>query len=64
MFDNKTLPLIFHRVGQRSDNLGITALDVRANPEDASQRAIYASVQNFSTNTMETESSCALTVNL
>jgi Ca-activated chloride channel homolog len=55
VFENKTLPLIFHRVGQRSDNLGITALDVRANPEDASQRAVYANVQNFSSNTMETE---------
>ncbi len=55
VFDNKTLPLIFHRVGTRSDNLGITALDVRANPEDPSQRAIYASIQNFSSNTMDTE---------
>jgi Ca-activated chloride channel homolog len=55
VFDNKTLPLIFHRVGTRSDNLGITALDVRANPEDPSQRAIYASIQNFSSNSMDTE---------
>jgi hypothetical protein len=55
VFDNKTLPLIFHRVGERANNLGITALDVRANPEDASQRAIYASIQNFSSNTMDTE---------
>jgi hypothetical protein len=55
VFDNKTLPLIFHRVGTRSDNLGITALDVRANPEDPSQRAIYASIQNFSSNTLDTE---------
>ena len=34
-FDNKALPLIYHRVGQGANNLGITALDVRANPEDA-----------------------------
>ena len=55
VFDNKTLPLIFHRIGERANNLGITALDVRANPEDASQRAIYASIQNFSSNTLDTE---------
>ena len=54
-FDNKALPLVFHRVGKGSNNLGITALDVRANPEDAHQRAVYASVANFSTNTVQTE---------
>ena len=54
-FDNKSLPLVYHRVGQGANNLGITALDVRANPEDPSQRAIYVSVANFSTNTLETE---------
>ena len=53
--ENKALPLIFHRVGQDANNLGITALDVRANPEDARQRAVYASVANFSSNTMTTE---------
>lgn len=54
-FENKALPLIYHRVGQRANNLGITALDVRANPEDATQRAIYASVGNFSSNTMSAD---------
>src|SRR5262252_5585147 len=54
-FENKALPLIYHRVGKDSNNLGIIALDVRANPEDASQRAIYTSVQNFSSNSMPTE---------
>src|SRR5215831_18941152 len=49
-FENKALPLIYHRVGKSSNNLGITALDVRANPEDARQRALYVSVGNFSTN--------------
>ena len=48
-FENKALPLVYHRVGKGANNLGITALDVRANPEDARQRAIYASVANFST---------------
>src|ERR1700722_5606238 len=63
-FDNKALPVIYHRVGQNSDNLGITALDVRPNPEDASMRAVYVSVQNFSTNAMETELELRLDGNL
>ena len=50
-FENNALPLIYHRVGKRANNLGITALDVRANPEDPRQRAIFASVVNYSTNT-------------
>jgi Ca-activated chloride channel family protein len=54
-FENKALPLIYHKVGKGANNLGITALDVRANPEDARQRAIYASVANFSTNSQATE---------
>src|SRR5205085_5532860 len=54
-FENKGLPLIFHRVGKGANNLGITALDVRANPENPNQRAIYASVGNFSTNTQQTD---------
>ena len=37
---NKALPLIYHRVGQGANNLGVVALDVRANPDDATQRAI------------------------
>jgi hypothetical protein len=47
--------LIFHRVGKDSNNLGITGLDARANPEDARQRAVYANIGNFSTNSLETD---------
>jgi hypothetical protein len=54
-FGNKALPLIYHRVGQGANNLGITALDVRSNPDDSSQRAIYVSVANYSTNNLETD---------
>src|SRR6266478_4140865 len=54
-FENKALPLVYHRVGKGSNNLGITALDARANPENARERAIYASVANFSTNSKATE---------
>ena len=54
-FENKALPLIYHRVGKAANNTGIIALDVRANPEDARQRAVYASMANFSSNSVETE---------
>jgi hypothetical protein len=54
-FENKALPLVYHKVGQRADNLGIIALDARANPEDATQRAIYTAVANVSSNTMTTD---------
>ena len=52
---DKPLPLIYHRVGKDSNNLGITGLDARANPEDSRQRAVYANIGNFSTNNLETE---------
>jgi hypothetical protein len=54
-FENKALPLIYHRVGKGANNIGITALDVKANPENAAQRAIYASIANFSTNSVQTD---------
>jgi Ca-activated chloride channel family protein len=54
-FENKALPLVYHRVGKDSNNLGITALDVRANPENARERAVYVSVANFSSNSVQTE---------
>ena len=54
-FENKALPLVFHLVGKDANNVGITALDVRANPDDPRQRAVYASIANFSTNKQETE---------
>src|SRR5215469_3272754 len=54
-FENKALPLVFHPVGKGSNNIGITALDVRANPQDARQRAIYVNVANFSSNNVQTD---------
>jgi len=59
-FENKALPLIYHRVGKGANNAGIIALDVRANPEDARQRAIYGSIANFSSNSVETEAELLL----
>ncbi|MCL5097935.1 MAG: VWA domain-containing protein, partial [Candidatus Omnitrophica bacterium] len=49
-FENKNLPLVYHRVGRRAANLGIVSLDVRAHPEDPTRRVLYTSVVNFSTN--------------
>jgi hypothetical protein len=52
-FENKALPLVYHRVGVRSENTGITALDVRANPDDPRQRAVYVNVANYSSNRVD-----------
>ncbi|HUR45624.1 MAG TPA: VWA domain-containing protein [Candidatus Saccharimonadales bacterium] len=46
--ENKNLPLVYHKVGQRGENVGIVSLDVRANPENPSQRAIFTGVYNAS----------------
>lgn len=46
--ENKNLPLVYHRVGTGANNVGIVSLDVRANPEDPSQRAIFVGVYNAS----------------
>ena len=54
-FENSALPLIYHRIGTSANNVGITALDVRANPANATQRAVYVSVENFGTNTVDTD---------
>ncbi len=54
-FANKGMRVIYHRMGQRADNLAITTLDIRENPENRSERAIYTSVANFSTNLQQTD---------
>ncbi|HTD67678.1 MAG TPA: VWA domain-containing protein [Candidatus Limnocylindria bacterium] len=45
-FENKNLPLVYHRIGSRANNLGIASLDVRANPDNQAQRAIFTSIIN------------------
>jgi von Willebrand factor type A domain/Aerotolerance regulator N-terminal len=52
-FENSGLPLSYHRVGQGGNNLAIITMDVRPNPENPEQRAIFASVANFSTNAQQ-----------
>lgn len=54
-FQNKNLPLIYHKFGKGSDNLGIVSLDVRANPANVRERALFASVANLSTNAQAAE---------
>jgi hypothetical protein len=54
-FENKALPLVYHKVGARSENVGITALDARPHPDDPRQRAIYTSVGSFASNSITTE---------
>ena len=52
-FDKKPLPIVYHRIGTGGDNAGITALDVRANPDNPAQRAIFANIANVSSNVMQ-----------
>lgn len=49
-FESAGLPLVFHQVGRRADNVAITALDVRSNPDNPLQRAVFANLVNYSTN--------------
>ena len=49
-FENKGLPVVFHQVGNRHVNVGIVNLDVKSNPDNAAQRAIFATILNASTN--------------
>jgi hypothetical protein len=54
-FERETLNVVYHRLGQRSENRGIVTLDVRSHPENPAQRAIFASVANASSNAAATE---------
>lgn len=49
-FENKGLPIVFHQVGNRHVNVGIVNLDVKSNPDNPAQRAIFATILNASTN--------------
>jgi hypothetical protein len=47
--------MVYHRVGQRSGNVGIVSLDLRANPENPAQRAVFTAVANASGEERRTE---------
>ncbi len=53
-FENHNLPLVYHRVGERRNNVAIASLEVRANPENPAQRAVFASVANLTAAAVET----------
>ncbi len=53
-FANHNLPLVFHKVGVRRNNIALASLDVRANPENPNQRAIFSSLANLTTAAIDT----------
>lgn len=53
-FENRNLPLVYHRVGERLNNVAIASLEVRANPENPGQRAVFTSVANLTPAPIET----------
>jgi Ca-activated chloride channel family protein len=53
-FETRDLRLVYHRVGQRAQNAGIVAFDVKSNPENPEQRALFISVVNHDSNPVET----------
>lgn len=52
---NQNLPIFYHRVGSGSDNLGIVSLDIKTNPENPAERAIFAAVANTSSQPLSTD---------
>jgi Ca-activated chloride channel homolog len=52
---NKGLRLVYHRFGERASNAGIASLDLRPNPEDPTQRAIFTSIVNAAPEPRRTE---------
>lgn len=51
--ENTEIPLVYHKVGSRMNNIGITSVDVRSNPENESERAIFASVRNYTNESVQ-----------
>jgi hypothetical protein len=49
-FANKNLPVVYHRMGSGANNVAIVRLDVRGNPENPAERAIFANVANYGSN--------------
>lgn len=49
-FEHEGLNVVFHQFGRRADNRGVVSLDVRANPEDPGQRAVFGGIANAASN--------------
>jgi len=45
-FETRDLRLVYHKVGKGARNAGIVAFDVKPNPEDPAKRALFLSVAN------------------
>ncbi|MCC6231296.1 MAG: VWA domain-containing protein, partial [Verrucomicrobiales bacterium] len=54
-FENRNLPLVFHRVGVRRHNVAFSSLEVRANPENPQQRAVFTALANLSPAEIQTQ---------
>lgn len=54
-FANRALPLVYHKLGRRAENLALVALDARPHPDDPTQRALYVAVANFASNTLSAD---------
>jgi hypothetical protein len=54
-FAHANLPLVYHRVGTRGQNVGWVGGDVRAHPEDPAQRAVIGRLFNATTNELVLE---------
>ncbi|HTG44448.1 MAG TPA: VWA domain-containing protein [Verrucomicrobiae bacterium] len=54
-FENKGLPVVYHQAGTRHVNVGIVNLDVRSNPDNPAQRAVFATLLNASTNRQQVQ---------
>ena len=54
-FELQDLNLVYHRLGEGGDNLGIVSLEVRSNLEQSDQQSVFATIGNFSTNAMSSE---------
>lgn len=52
--ESVTVPLEFFKVGERSRNLGVTAMDIRPNLENPSIGQLFARITNFSGETLAT----------
>jgi hypothetical protein len=54
-FENKGLPVVYHETGTRHVNIGIVNLDVRSNPDNPAQRAVFTTILNASTNQQQVQ---------
>jgi Ca-activated chloride channel homolog len=54
-FESKALPIVYHSVGTRHVNVGIVNLDVKSNPDNPAQRAIFTTILNASTNDQQVQ---------